>query len=293
MPIVLMLSCLSSTADSSADSVPEEMDFQFSFVVLADPHISSNPEHQSRLETAVDWINSQEQDRSIELVVIVGDIGWGEGLETSASVLGGLSPTWFPVLGDNEIAYGDEARFQEVFAPQYEVLASAYPDYRRGQIQVEEDGQVMTLQNHVFTHRGLTWVGLDWNARGQSGLLSEFAYLHDVPGGSLPFLAEVLQDLQATQAEDILLFSHHPMHIGSFNEVEMASITDLTGPIEGRIAGAYAGHMHLNATVEVEEGGYTAWVTDATWDDENTLRVVSVFSNGERQRYEQELVVLD
>jgi hypothetical protein len=51
--------------------------------------------------------------------------------------------------------------------------------------------------------------------------------------------------------------------------------------------------MHLNATVEVEEGGYTAWVTDATWDDENTLRVVSVYSNGERQRYEQELVVLD
>ena len=219
--LTLLLSCLSSPADSTADSVPEEMDFVFSFVVLADPHISSSPDHQARLETAVDWINSQEQDRSIELVVIVGDIGWGAGLETSATLLGGLSPTWFPVLGDNEIAYGDEARFQEVFAPQYEVLASTYPDYRRGQVEVEEDGQTMILQNHVFTHRGLTWVVLDWNARGKTGLLSEFAYLHDVPGGSLPFLAEVLQDLQATQAEDILLFSHHPMHIGEIGRAHV------------------------------------------------------------------------
>lgn len=293
MPLLFLLSCLSSPGETGTDSVPAEMAFQFSFVVLADPHISSNADHETRLQTAVDWINSSAAERQIELVMVVGDIGWGAGLETSAEVLAGLQPTWVPVIGDNEIAYGDEARFQEVFAPQYAVLADTFPDYQRGQIEVEEDGLTMVLQNHVFTHRGLHWVCLDWNARGQTGLLSEFAYTHDVPGGSLPFLADVLQDFEATEAEDVLLFSHHPMHLGSFNAEQMDAIIEIVGPLQGRIAGAYAGHMHANAEIAVEEGGYTAWVTDATWDDENTLRVVSVYGNGARQRYEQELVVLD
>lgn len=291
--MLLLLSCLSSPAETGADSAPEEMEFRFSFVVLADPHISSTLDHETRLQTAVDWINASAADRQIELVMVVGDIGWGAGLQTSADMLADLNPTWVPIIGDNEIATGDEARFQEVFAPQYAVLADTFPDYQRGQIEVEEDGRTLVLQNHVFTHRDLTWVCLDWNARGKSGLLSEFAYLHDVPGGSLPFLADVLQDFEATEAEDVLLFSHHPMHLGSFNSEQMDAIIEIVGPLQGRIAGAYAGHMHANAEIAVEEGGYTAWVTDATWDDENTLRVVSVYGNAQRQRYEQELVVLD
>ncbi|MED5372478.1 MAG: metallophosphoesterase [Myxococcota bacterium] len=292
LALLSALSCTPDPADSGepADSAP--MEFAFSFVVLADPHITGNADHTERLETAVQWINDHTAERSIEMVVVVGDIGWGAGLEPSAEMLAQLQAPWLPILGDNEISTGDEARFDEVFGPQYDVLAGQVSDYRRGQVEVEGVNGTMTMQNHVFTHQGLRWVGLDWNSRHDGGLLSEFAEIHDTPGGTLPFFADVLSDLEATDSEDVLLFSHHPMHLGSFDEEEMAAITAITGPISGRVAGAYAGHMHVSGEVEVSEGGYIAWITDATWDDENTLRVVSVYSSGSRWRYEQELVEL-
>ena len=42
----------------------------------------------------------------------------------------------------------------------------------------------------------------------------------------------------------------------------------------------------------MDEGGYTAWVTDAIWDDENTIRVVEVHTNGLTHTYVQDLVVI-
>lgn len=294
--LLSLLACTPAPNDAPTDSGSLQdsapMTFQFSFVVLADPHVNGNADHTQRLEDAVRWINDNRDDRSIEMVVVVGDIGWGEGLETSAEILAQLKAPWLPILGDNEISTGDEARFDAVFGPQYDVLAGQVSDYQRGEVQVEGVNGTMSLQNHVFSHQGLRWVGLDWNSRERGGLLSEFAEIHDTPGGTLPFFADVLSDLDATQAEDVLLFSHHPMHLGSFDQAEMDAITAITGPIEGRVAGAYAGHMHLSGEVEVSEGGYIAWITDSTWDDENTLRVVTVYGNGSRWRYEQELVEL-
>ena len=43
-----MLACLSWTADSTVDSSAKTMDCQFSFVVLADPHISTFPDPKAR-----------------------------------------------------------------------------------------------------------------------------------------------------------------------------------------------------------------------------------------------------
>lgn len=43
-----MRACLSWSADSTVDSSAETMDFQFSFVVLADPHISTSPDPKVR-----------------------------------------------------------------------------------------------------------------------------------------------------------------------------------------------------------------------------------------------------
>ena len=78
---LLVLSAVGcSPGESSEDSAEVEgpLEEQFSFVVLADPHISGLVEHEERLTLAVEWINSEATSRGIELVLVVGDIGWSE-----------------------------------------------------------------------------------------------------------------------------------------------------------------------------------------------------------------------
>jgi len=269
----------------------------FSFAVLADPHISTGAENQERLAGAVDWINDSVAAESIELVVVVGDIGWGEGLPIARDLLDGLDIPYLPIIGDNEIHFGDEQYFDEVFAPQYALLADTFDGWRRGTIEAWNPVHEQTswFQNTSFEYRGLRWIGLDWCSRDDNSLLSELAEVHDFEGGTWPFFADELGALAGEASDrtgDVLLFSHHPMHLGAFNEAQMADITGLTGATHGRIAGAWAGHLHLDAEVEVEEGGYTAWVTDAVWDDVNTVRLVRVYGDGERFEYSQELMLV-
>ncbi|MGB2866700.1 MAG: hypothetical protein WBC05_25440, partial [Sedimentisphaerales bacterium] len=49
----------------------------FSFAVIADPHISGNPDHIAKFETAIDWIISNKESKDIELTFVLGDIAWG------------------------------------------------------------------------------------------------------------------------------------------------------------------------------------------------------------------------
>ena len=303
--LALWMGCAGSEAvepeqdDSQEDSAVEDsgavaLPFLFSFAVLADPHISTGAEHQERLAAAVGWINDSAAAESIELVVVVGDIGWGDGLPIARDLLDALEMPYLPIIGDNEIHFGDEQRFDEVFASHYALLSDTFGGWRRGTVEAWNPVHEQTswFQNTSFEYRGLRWVGLDWCSRDDNSLLSEFAEVHDFAGGTWPFFADELGALGEDGAErgDVLLFSHHPMHLGAFNSAQMADITGLTGPIHQRIAGAWAGHLHLDAEVVVEEGGYTVWVTDATWDDVNTVRLVKVYGDGERFEYDQELI---
>lgn len=276
------------------DSPPPPMEHLFSFAILADPHISSNPDHEARLAAAVAWINDNAAARRVELVWVLGDIGWGEGLPVAAALLSELEPLWLPILGDNEVHFGDEATFDAVFDPQLQALSGVLPGWSRGAVEVYNPvyGQTSWLQNYSFDYGGLRWVGLDWCSRSDSALLSELAELNDFEGGTLPYLDQTLSTLAPGVEEDVLLFSHHPMHLGMFNEAQLAALTARTGPLSNRVAGAYAGHAHLDAEVLVEEGGYTVWVTDAVWDDVNTVRVVEVWGDGLRFEYAQELVIV-
>ncbi len=287
----LLLACTDAVPQDSA--VEEELEFLFSFAVVADPHLSTTVEHDERLAGAVAWINDNAAAENIELVWVVGDIGWGEGLLRAPGLLGELTPPYVPIIGDNEVHFGDEENFDQVFEPTYSELGSTFDDFQRGQIEVynPQFDQTSWLQNFSFSHRGLRWIGLDWCSR-DTGLQGEFAELHDFDGGTLPFFQNELAPLEATESEDVLLFSHHPMHIGLFDLAEMETLTATTGPIAGRVAGAWAGHLHLDGAVEVPDAGYTAFVTDATWDDENTVRLVQVHGNGQRFEYTQELVLV-
>ncbi|MCB9761159.1 MAG: hypothetical protein H6739_15065 [Alphaproteobacteria bacterium] len=294
--LLLLLACSGADPEDSAEDTqpPPPMEHLYSFAILADPHITANLDPQERLAAAVSWINENAADRGIELVWVVGDIGWGDGLPISRSLLDALEVPYVPVIGDNEIHFGDEQTFDDVFGPQFDTLAGSLDDWQRGAVEVfnPEHDRLSWFYNFSFTYGGLRWVGLDWCSR-YDGILGELADVHDFEGGTLPFFASQIAPLEAGPEEDVLLFSHHPMHIGAFDEAEMAAITGLTGPVGGRIAGAWAGHLHLNATVDVDDAGYTAWVTDAVWDDLITVRVVEVHGNGISHEYVQELVVVE
>ena len=117
--------------------------------------------------------------------------------------------------------------------------------------------------------------------------------LNDFEGGTLPFFQDHVGTLEASEAEDVLLFSHHPMHVPGFTAAELESVTTLTAPVGDRVYANFAGHYHGNGHEFIDAGGYEVFVTDATWDDEITLRVVEVWGDGARFEYRQELVVLD
>ena len=291
--MLLLLSCTGDTDTDSAGPAPEP-EFLFSFAVFADPHITANVEHQERLAGAVQWVNEHAAIEQIELVWVVGDIGWGEGLPIARALLDDLEVVYLPVLGDNEVHFGDEQAFDTAFDSHYAALGTTLDGWKRGTIEVYNPvyEQTSWLQNFTFEFQGLRWLGLDWVSRSESNLYSEFAELNDFEGGTLPFFTDQLGTLEAGPDEDVLLFSHHPMHIGAFDLAQMAALAEVTGPIDGRVAGAYAGHIHLDAAVEVEDGGYTAFVTDATWDDQNTVRLVEVWSDGVTHTYVQRLEIV-
>ncbi|MBW1880450.1 MAG: hypothetical protein JRJ84_18995, partial [Deltaproteobacteria bacterium] len=56
------------------------------------------------------------------------------------------------------------------------------------------------------------------------------------------------------------------------------------------VAANYAGHYHIDVEQVIDDGDYDLFVTDATWDDDNRVRLVEVWGNGERFEYVQELI---
>lgn len=298
--LLLLLLAACTPADPPAadddDSTPEpgELEFRFSFAILADPHVVNEGEHAERLRSCVAWLGEQAVDRTIELVLVVGDIGWSGGLELSRSILDELPMAYVPVLGDNEIQAGDEQQFEAVFGPVYGQLADEFGNFTRGTVEAwnPDHDRTSWFQNAAFDHGGLRFVVLDWNSRRLGGLLSETADLHDFDGGSFPFFAETLDELTDGAGEDVVLASHHPMHIPSFTLDELDQVTEHTHEHADRVFGNFAGHYHVDGHETIEQGGYEVYVTDATWDDEITIRLVEVWGNELGFEYEHELVIL-
>ena len=300
LPLILLYACGGEVEDSDpaedTDVVVEgPMEDLFSFAVYADPHLTEAAlEHQERLSAAVEWTNSQPQ---IELVVVVGDIGWSGGLPIAKALLDGLNAPYLPIIGDNEVHIGAEETFDDVFADQYALLATVVDDFERGPVEVEnpEWHRTSWFQNMRFAYRGVHFIGLDWCSRDDDFLLGEMAALHDFDGGTFPWFQDELGTIEAGPSEDVLLFSHHPMYLspGAFNILDMEIVNGETRPLEDRVAAAFAGHWHLDWDEPViTASGYSVHITDATWDDENTVRVVHVRGNGQRFEYEHELVIV-
>ena len=157
----------------------------FSFAILADPHISGSPDNRAKFETAIDWIISNKESKDIELTFVLGDIAWGgsrgsRNLAVAKKILDRLKHngiTYIPIIGDNEVQFGCEKEFHEIFKPHFNDLSEILDNWQKAPAPVAG----MYLQNFSFDYKGCHFVCPDFNsrkARGQGG------GLHDFTGGS-------------------------------------------------------------------------------------------------------------
>jgi hypothetical protein len=296
MITALLLSC-AETADSGGEAVVDPGPIQglFTFVVFADPHVTADDDHAERLRAAVVWVNENAVAENIELVFIVGDIGWGEiGVDLSFELLSELAVPWVPVMGDNEVQYGSEEAFDQVFSAQYDVLAATQAGFARAATPVAnpQRGGQSWFQDFSFDYAGLHLVGLDWNARIIGTLEGEMADLHDFEGGSWEWFASDLEQHGEGPDDSVVLFSHHPMHLspGAFDLAEIELLDGLLSTYDDAVYANFAGHYHVSGDEVETERPLDIYVTDAIWDDTNTIRVVRVAGNAAVTEYEHELV---
>ncbi|MCO4771128.1 MAG: metallophosphoesterase [Deltaproteobacteria bacterium] len=279
--------------DDTPIGPPEEL---FSFVIIADPHVAGPPEHETRLQAAVDWVNANAEAESIELVLILGDICWGSRLAAGEQLLQGLEVPWVPIIGDNVLhSAGGDVSFADTFQPQMDALASQLDGWEQAPWPILDDrlGGDAWMQNLRFEHRGVLFVGLDWNIRHLTGNLAEFGDFNDIPGGTHEWLASQLEGEEERLDESVLLLSHVPMLPGTFTIAEREEFATLIEPVKDKVFANLAGHLHVDIFDEDFDAGYETWVTDATWDDTNLIRIVRVLGNDVERAYEREAIVLD
>ncbi len=283
----------------------------FSFAIIADPHISGNPDNRAKFETAVDWIIGNRKSKDIELTFVLGDIAWGgsrsnRNLGTAKKILDRLNNngiTYIPLIGDNEVQTGCEKEFQEVFGPHFNALSQNLGNWRKASVPVAGE----YLQNFSFDYKGCHFVCPDFNSR-KAG--DEGGELHDFAGGSWPWFKNDIERCPKPQKENIVIMTH----IGMFNtgfefadrfvysESEMDRIKSFLNDYKDNVDSNYAGHLHLNWYVpvwsELFVPLYHVRVTDETWskiqwpesDDPGlTVRWVQVDNSGMKISYHQNI----
>ena len=283
----------------------------FSFAIIADPHVSGNPDHTVKFETAVDWIISNRESKDIELTFVLGDIAWGgsradRNLATAKEILDRLTDkeiTYIPVIGDNEVQSGCEKEFQKVFGPHFKRLSGILDNWRKASIPV--DGKY--LQNFSFDYKGCHFVCPDFVSR-KAG--DEGGELHDFTGGSWQWFKSDIERCAKPKNENIVIMTHIGMfHTGFdfadifvFSESEMDKIKGFLGDYKDNVDSNYAGHLHLNWYVPVWSKLfvplYHVRVTDETWSELQwpesqepglTVRWVRVDNSGMKISYQQNI----
>ncbi|MFH1467064.1 MAG: metallophosphoesterase [Pseudomonadota bacterium] len=285
------------TGDTTDTGEEAPLTHAFSFAVFADTHMYGSAESEARATAAVDWVNQHATERDIQLVLVVGDIAWNSGLDTVRDVFAPLPVPWVPVTGDNEVHSGDEGAFYTTMQPQWEALAGDLTGWSLAPAPIHnpEYDQDSWFTNLRFEHGGVRFVGLDWGSRSDSDIFGEMADLQDFEGATLPWLEESLVGCEEAPIDSVVLFSHHPMHLfpGAFDQTELDTLIARLAPWGDALYADFAGHYHVNMEDWPAGASWGAFVTDAIWDDELTIRVVEVSANGRRFAYEHELVVVE
>lgn len=296
--MLLLVACaaVEPAGESGAPTDAGPWEPKLTFAVLADPHVTSDSDNLARLQRANAWIGENAAGEDIQLVLILGDIAWTDGFPLAYDAFSALPVPWVPILGDNEIQFGDEQTFDDVFSQQYAALATQLDNFTRGSTPVDnpEYGVPSWFQNLSFDVGDVHFAGLDWCTRHIGGLEGEMADLHQFAGGTLGWLESDLQNLPEGPANRVVFASHHPMHLspGGFDMAEVATVDALLESWDDAIYANFAGHYHFNGEEIDPARPIDVFVTDATWDDELTVRLVQVEGNGVEMRYTHRLVEL-
>jgi hypothetical protein len=283
----------------------------FSFAVIADPHIGGNPDHKAKFKKAIDWIISNKQSKDIELTFVLGDIAWGgfrrkRNLATAKKILDRLNKNgiiYIPIIGDNEIQYGSEKEFQEVFVPHFNILSKKLDNWKKAPAPVAG----MYLQNFSFDYKDCHFVCPDFNPRKAR---DDGGELHDFTGGSWQWFKNDIEQCPKTKKENIVIMTHIGMfHTGFdfadkfvFSKDQMDKIKSFLNDYKDNVDSNYAGHLHMNWYVPVWsklfDPLYHVRVTDETWsrkqwpeveDPGLTIRWVQVDNGGTKISYKQNI----
>lgn len=275
----------------------------YSFVVIADPHAAGSQENTERLIDCVEWVNANDEENMIELVFIVGDVAWGgDRIAQAKEILDGLNVPYLPIIGDNELHGGDEETFDIVFGPHYDQLATLLENWDRAPTPVWnlEMEELSWFQNFSFDHRGVHFVGLDWCTRFPEGIAGEQADLHDFDGGTWPWFTQDIEGCNMEMGNNIVMLTHHPMHVAPFVPIEAGAFSIAEDETIGLFTSLYgenvyanlAGHYHIWWHEIRWRGQYEIFITKATSLAENSLKLVTVSSDGTDFSYQHTPVIV-
>ena len=271
------------TGDQDSGGAPSAERHLFSFAIIADPHVIGPGEHDARLHAAVDWVEENAAARDIQLTLILGDICWGDGFTYAHDALNKLSMPWVPVMGDNVVQAEQEDVFHATFDGQVEGLQGSLTGFEIQPTPVWNPERSMEswLQNIRFDFGGIRFLSVDWNSRELGSIWGETPDLHDFEGGTWPWLLSELAIIEGRPRDSVILLSHMPLFegIGGLTTLEADQVVDALAPRQVELWANLAGHLHWSNSTVWDRAGIEVHVTDATWDDTNTIRVIDVSGN--------------
>ena len=291
--MIWILSCLQNDSTRPSESKGVEIE-EFSVIIIADPHVANSGEHEDRLQTTVEWINSHREEDKIAFVAVLGDVGWGDGLQIAYDTLEQLEVPYLPIIGDNEVHFGDEQRFFTMFEKPYTKAQEWCTDWNDSFTNVwnPEHEQDSAFGNFSCFFRGIRFYGLDWASRHSGSILGEMGDLHDFEGGTLNWFRQELMIDEETSAP-IFLLTHIPMYVngGAFDIYEMDTLEEVLGSYSDRLVSNFAGHYHSDSHNELDL--YDLFVIDAIWDDEIRFQKLQISRFGTTFTFANELITLD
>ena len=293
--MIWLLSCFQNGSESRLPDEHQEITTEeFSVIIIADPHVAQAGEYEERLRMTVDWINTHKEEEDIAFVAVLGDVGWGEGLVLAHEALEKLDVPYIPIIGDNEVHFGDEERFFTIFEGAYTQAQEWCSDWNDSFSVVwnPEHEQDSSFGNFSCLFRNTRFYGLDWASRHSGSILGEMGDLHDFDGGSLDwFRQELITDEESSSP--IFLFTHIPMYVngGAFDIYEMATLEELLASYSDRLISNFAGHYHSDSYNELDL--YDLVVVDAIWDDKIRFQKLTISQTGTEFSFSRELITLD
>ncbi len=227
----------------------------------------------ARLSNSVQWINTYAQVEGVEFVIVSGDLtDSGEKSEFMhfKKLTDSLSVPYFPLMGNHDAwsynRFGDEAQtacgdslMNEVFESVFSSLDTTFTlrnSTRTNRWWNEESNSYSYLQNFHYSHKGYSFIFLDFNPRyhvrkDEPGIGPE-AQLMEGEGGTFEFLKTALATAQK-ENEKVFLISHHPpiaSMVGfhyAFTAKEKTQLARVMKPYKKIIDGWFAGHIHRHA----------------------------------------------